>query len=252
MKKWIVRLVVLFAVLFVAGLVVVFLSLNTIVKHGVERVGPMVTKTEVKLESANISPFTGSGQLHKFSVGNPPGYKTPSAIQVGDVKLAVKVKSLFSPVIGVDLISVDGAEVTFEGGLGGNNLSQLMDNLGSMASADKSTTKPEEKPVEGGKKLRVKEILIRGTKVNASLTGMGGKTVSLSLPEIHMTDIGNDQDGVSSAELSKKIIQQILTETLKALSTSGGVLGKELQGLGKDSGKQVESVTKGLKSLFKK
>ncbi|MDB6029347.1 MAG: uncharacterized protein JWM68_5570 [Verrucomicrobiales bacterium] len=252
MKKWIIRLVIICFVLLIVGLVAVFFSMNSLVKRGVEKVGPMITQTSVKLDSANISPFSGSGQLHGLVVGNPSGYNTPSAIKVGDIKVAVEVKSVFSSVVVVDSFVMEAPEVTLEGGIGGNNLSKLLDNISSVAGADEGTTSTAQKPAEGGKKFRVKDILIKGTKVNASLTGMGGKTVTRTLPDIHLTNIGTDGDGVSSAELSKKVVREILASTIKDLSSSTGLLGKEVQGLGKGAATQVEKASKSLKGLFNK
>src|SRR5580693_312377 len=99
MKKIILRIAIVIVVLVLVFLTVVFLKLNTIVKKGVETVGPALTKVEVRLDAADISPFSGSGKLSGLFVGNPEGYKTPSAIQVGSIKLSVKVGSVLSDII---------------------------------------------------------------------------------------------------------------------------------------------------------
>lgn len=252
MKKWVVRAILALLILIIVGGVVAFFSLNSIIKGGVEKIGPRITQTDVKLESANISPFSGSGELRGLLVGNPSGYNTPSAIKVGDVKVSINVKSVLSTVVIVDSIAVEAPEVTFEGGIGGNNLSKLLDNISSVAKSDTTPNAPQEKPAEGGKKFKVKDLMIKGTKVNATLTGMGGKVVTLSLPEIHVTDIGSDQDGVSSAELARVVIREILASTMKNLSGVTGPLGKQVGNIGKEAGTQVEKATKGLKGLFKK
>src|SRR2546422_1862994 len=91
MKKLIIRIAIAVVGLVVLALVVVFFSLNSIVKKGVETVGPRLTKVDVRLGSAKLSPLSGNGQLTELFVGNPEGYKTPSAIKVGDVKVGVQV-----------------------------------------------------------------------------------------------------------------------------------------------------------------
>src|SRR3954454_15188776 len=92
--KWAKRLIIVVVVLVVLVLLGVFIFLDSIVKKGVETVGPAVTKVDVKLGSAKISPFSGSGTLKNFVLGNPEGYKTPSAIQVGSVGVSVAPASL--------------------------------------------------------------------------------------------------------------------------------------------------------------
>src|SRR3954463_16668372 len=142
MKKIVIRVGMVLALLVVVVLVVVFFSLNSIVKKGVETVGPQLTKVEVRLGAANLSPFSGSGQLTKLFVGNPEGYKTPSAIQLGDIKIGVKVGSVLSDTIIVDEINIQAPEITLEGTLSGNNLSKILDNL-TAASANEPKTKAD-------------------------------------------------------------------------------------------------------------
>ena len=99
MKKWILRAVAAVGVLVVLVLVFVFINLNSVVKKGVETVGPKLTKVDVRLGSANLSPMSGNGELSKLFVGNPEGYKTASAIEVGNVKVGVKLSSALSDTV---------------------------------------------------------------------------------------------------------------------------------------------------------
>jgi hypothetical protein len=87
MKKIIGRLVLVLIILVVVGVVAAFFSLNSLVKKGVETYGPKITGVEVRLDAAEISPFSGGGRLLKFFVGNPTGYKSASAFEVADAKL---------------------------------------------------------------------------------------------------------------------------------------------------------------------
>src|SRR5262245_51586812 len=96
MKKWIIRGLIGLVILIVAAILGVRFFLDAAVKKGVETVGPMLTKVDVKLGSANISLFSGSGKLTDLVVGNPEGYKTPSAISVGSASLALKPSSVFA------------------------------------------------------------------------------------------------------------------------------------------------------------
>ena len=88
MKKILIRIgIIVFVLAIIAGIVVV-MFLGDIVKKGVETAGPMVTKVDVKLNKASIS-LLGSAKLKGLFVGNPPGYKTDSAIKVGDVSVII-------------------------------------------------------------------------------------------------------------------------------------------------------------------
>ncbi|MFN7138479.1 MAG: hypothetical protein ACK4UN_03980, partial [Limisphaerales bacterium] len=170
MKK-LIRIGILLAVLVVVGAVALFFSLNSIVKASFEKVGPLVTKTEVKLERANLSPFSGNGELHGLVVGNPPGYQTPSAIKVKVIDINLDLNSVPSDVVLVKSVVIEAPEITFEGSLTGSNIKKLLENISAVAASDTAGTS---KPAEGGKKLKIESLTIRNAKVNMSMKGLGG------------------------------------------------------------------------------
>ena len=250
MKKIIIRIVLVLVALLVIAVVAVFLSLNTIVKKGVETVGPQLTKATVTLGSANISPLSGSGQLHDLFVGNPEGFKTPSAIEIGSIKVAVVLGSVMSDVITVKEINIQDPEITFEGGLGGNNISKILDNVKGAAPSAPTTAKPT--AANGGKKFIVQDVTITGAKLHASLTGLGGKELTLPLPPLHLQNIGTAGNGVTADELVKQILTPLLSSVTDAVKNGIADIGKGVGEIGKDAGKQVNKVTDTLKGLFKK
>jgi hypothetical protein len=254
MIKWIFRIAVGLVALLVIALIVVFFSLNTIVKKGVETAGPMLTKVEVRLGGANLSPLSGSGQLSELFVGNPEGYKTPSAITMKSIKVGVKPSSLLSDTIVVEEVNIQGPEITFEGSLGGNNLSKIMDNLDAAAGGDKTETPAKtEKPAKKSEKnFYVKELLLQGGKIHVSITGLGAKEMTVPLPDVHLQNIGTADKGVTAAELSKQIMKQLLASVTKAVGEALSGIGKGVKDVGKQGTEQLEKTTKGIKDLFKK
>ena len=82
--------------LLVVVAVAAFLFLGTIVKTGVEKVGPMITKVPVNLDGANISVFSGSGELKGFVMGNPENFKASNSVNVGSVSLKLEPGSILS------------------------------------------------------------------------------------------------------------------------------------------------------------
>src|SRR5687768_17400167 len=126
MKKRLIQLSAAGVVLLIIALVTITLSLDRIIKAGVETVGPQIAKVEVKLAGVSHSLFSGRGEIKGLVVGNPEGFKTESAIKVGSVSMALRPSSIFSQKIVVDSINVAAPEVTLEGGLTGNNLSKIL------------------------------------------------------------------------------------------------------------------------------
>ena len=77
-------------VLIIGGVAILYLSLNRVIRSAVETYGPQATKSEVKLGSVNVSPFSGNASLSNLVVGNPQGFKTPSAYKLGGMRVALE------------------------------------------------------------------------------------------------------------------------------------------------------------------
>lgn len=254
MKKLIIRIVAGVVLLVIIALVVVFFSLNSIVKKGVETVGPKLTQVEMRLNSANLSPFSGRGQLSGLFVGNPQGYKTPSAITVGDIKVGVQPSSVMSDTVVIEEVTVKAPEITFEGSLSGNNLSQILANLDAATGGDKAA-KPAEPAKKSEKKFYVKDVAINDGKIHLSVTALGtSKAVTLPLPPVHLQNIGSREQGVSAAELSRQIMKEITANATKAVGEAMAKgLDQGVKEIGKEATGQLDKAAKGaLKDLFKK
>lgn len=248
MKKFLVGAALTLAGLLVVALILLVFSLGSLVKKGVETVGPRLTQVEIRLDGARLSPWSGSGRLTGLFVGNPPGYKTPSAIQAGEIALGVEVPSLWSDKVVIRELHLVAPEITFEGGLGGNNLSTIMANV-EAASGGGAT--PADEPASQ-RRFEVQDFLIKDAKIHVSLTGMGGKTLTVAVPEIHLTGIGAEGDGVLAADLTKRVLKELVAAAIKAATSAAGDSTKGLQDAGKQGVEQLEKATKGITDLFKK
>ena len=122
MKKLIIRLLIALVVVVILAVLAMGLFLDEAIKRGVETFGPKLTKVDIKLQSVNLSLLSGAGTIKGLVVGNPEGYKTPSAISVGEATLALKPGSLLSDKIVIKTIKVQAPEITFETDLKHNNL----------------------------------------------------------------------------------------------------------------------------------
>jgi hypothetical protein len=251
----------LLAVLLIAVIAVGFF-LGGIVKTGMETVGPKITLTTLKVDSVNVS-FTGSAGVNGLVLGNPEGYKTDSAIRVGKAAVSVALGSVMGSKIVIHSVEVNAPEITFEGNpFGENNLKKIMDNVNAFAGGGKGATNaPAGSQGKGAsKKLEVDHFLISGAKVHVSLTGMGGKQLDLVLPPIEFNNLGTGPDGITAADLTKQVLNQITLDTIKAVGSAVTDLGKDVGKLGKDLGKDankavgenVDKLKKGLGGLLGK
>jgi uncharacterized protein involved in outer membrane biogenesis len=255
MKKIILGILVALVLLVVVAVTAVFLSLNSIVKKGVETAGPEMTKVALRLGSANISPLSGSGSLNQLFVGNPDGYKTPFAMQMGSIKVGVKLGSVFSDTVVVDEIDIQDPEITLEGTLDGNNLNTILNNV---KGSDTSRPQPTNAPAASGgtsKKFIVKDLVLSGAKVHINVSGFGKSVArTVSIPDIHLQNIGNGEGGATPAELTWQVLQPVLNEAVavaaKELEKQGvQQLEKQLQKQGNsDLNRAAQGV---LTNLFK-
>jgi len=257
MKKWIFRIAAIVVVLLIVAVVAAAIFMGSIIKKGVETVGPTITKTEMKLDSANVSILSGSGSLKGFLLGNPQGYTTPQAIKVGKVELGVKPGSVFSDKVHVTHIRVESPDITLETqgvNFMANNLNSILANV-QAAAGDSGKTKEQSKESGASKKLQVDEFLITGAKVNISSTLLGGKPASVTLPEIRLQNLGSGPDGVTAAELTDIVMQKLVPAVLAASQQAIGDISKQASELIKDAtggGTNILDKAKGIGDLFKK
>lgn len=251
MKKIFWSVVIILLVLVIAVAIVAGFFLNPIVKKSVETIGPKITKTAVTLDAVNLSLLTGSAKINGLVVGNPEGYKSANAISVGTIAVGVNPFSLLSDKIVVRSLRVETPEITFEGGLGGNNLSKILDNVNGTAQNGGPVSTNAAGQAKPSKKIEVDDLLITGAKVHVLLTELGGRQMTLTLPEIHLTDLGKGGDGLTATDLTRRVLQEIISATIKAITSDGADLGKGAGKLIKGAGTNVGSGLHKIGNLFK-
>jgi uncharacterized protein involved in outer membrane biogenesis len=261
MKKLIIRLLIALVVVIILAFLAVGLFLDGAIKRGVETFGPKLTKVEIKLQSVSLSLLSGAGTVKGLLVGNPEGFKTPSAITVGEATLALKPGSLLSDKIVIKTINVQAPEITFETDLRQNNLSKILSNMReATGSGGKELTKPQEpsqpKEPKQSKKLQVDEFVITGGIIHVSATGLVQGAATIPLPDIRLHDLGTGPDGITPAELTKLVLEAIEAKAAQAASGAAADISKgavnAVKDLGNPGSNTLENVTKGLGGFLKK
>jgi uncharacterized protein involved in outer membrane biogenesis len=236
-------------VLIVIAVMAVGLFLGKIVKAGMETVGPKITQTTLTVDSVDVSMLTGSAKVKNLVIGNPEGFKAPNAISIGLAAVSVSPMSVLSDKIVVKSVRIESLEITFEGNpFGANNLTKIQNNVNTAAAnfqSPLSTNQPPKTaaPAKPGAKLEVDDFLITGAKVNI------GTGATLPLPDIHLTDLGKGPEGITAADLTKQVLSEVISATIKAVGSDAANIGKDA---GKTVGAGVDKITSGLGGLFKK
>lgn len=227
MKKLFIRLVIAVVVILLLAVLGIGYFLDSIVKKGVETVGPQVTKVDVKLAGVNLSVLSGSGTLKGFVLGNPPGYKSPHALSVGSTSVSVSPGSILSDKVVVKSIRIESPEINYEGDVLTDNLRAILDNITASSGSASSTNTTPADDSGPGKKFQVDEFIITGAKVNVLLKGIVKADEQVTLPDIHLKNLGQGPEGITSAELSKVALRELREAVLKYAVNKGVEAGKE-------------------------
>ena len=229
-------------VLAVAGGLVLSATFGPAVKAAVEAVGPQVAGVPTTLASFSVSPLAGRMRLRGLVVGNPPGFKTRSALELGDVRVHVRLRSLLTDTVVVESVLVRGASATYEIGPGGSNVGYIQRKAEAFAGGGPSGAKGS----KGGKKVLIKDFRFEDGKARLSAGLLGGKALEADIPDIHLTDVGG-RKGASPARAAAEILSAVAAGAAKA----GVSLGKDLGVVAGEAGRAVGQAMSGLQKLFK-
>lgn len=246
---WTVALILI--VVIVVGAFIIVANLNTIVKKAVNDYGPQIAKVPVSVDEVHIVLWNGSADIKNLIIGNPPGYKTPQAISVGEISAGVDPFSLTKDKIVVRSIKLVSPEITFEGGFGGNNLMTIKDNLAGTKQQQGNATVVTNSvgQTKQSKNLEVDDFLITGAKVSGviSVFGKDIPVKNLPIPDIHLTNLGKDPKGITPADLAERVLDAIAKETITTLGKYASNLGSGTMNLGTTNLNRIE---KSIGNLF--
>ncbi len=222
----------------VLGLVIfVFTGLGAAIKSVVEGVGSAVTQTDVKLASADVSVTSGEGQLKGLVVGNPKGYSTPSAIELGEIKVSLDTSTVTSDTVVIREVLIDGPHLTYELGPGGSNIGVIQQNVAAFSGGGKGG-EPSGGKDGGGTKVIIEKLIIRNGRVDVSASFLKGQSVGAGLREIRLTDIGKSSGGATAAEVTKQLLGALTESALDA------VAGLNIEGLKQGVGEALGGAVK--------
>ncbi len=255
MKKWLISLLCVLLLVVIALLVVIF-NLGPIVKTAVNTYGPDITKTEMRLDKADVSVFNAQVRLENFVMGNPKGFSSPNAITVGSMLVDVDESTLTKDTIVIDRIEVLQPEITYEIKGTTDNFRSIIDNL--KKSKKPESTRKNDKPgkkseKKDGKKIVIRDLILKDVKVKTAAAVVGGDIATTTISEVHLKNIGEKQNGVDMAQallivLNELYGQVISPDVLKALKSQLKGLDGELDGITKE----MKSLGGQLKDLFDK
>lgn len=272
MKKGLLIGLVVVVIAIGAGVYFLLSGLDELVRTAVEKAGSEVTQVDVTLNKVKIEVTDGKAAMGGLQVGNPAGFKTDYAFQLGEISVALDTATVTSDTIVIKEIVVGEPKVTYELGPQGSNIDVIKNNVASHGGGGGSSGGGESSE---GPKVVIENLYIRGGEVNVSAVALGGKAMTAKLPEIHLKDIGKDEGGAGPAEVAEKVMAALtsrvgnvvgnldlsgilegvpnLPDNLKGLAgDAAGKAGEAMKGVTEGAGGATEGVTKGAGDAVKK
>ncbi len=174
---------------------------ETLIRDAVVEYGPKATGAPLSLDKVSVAFMGGKAGLSGLVIGNPQGFKSPHAFKVDDVSVTLDVGSLLEEVIRIREIRIDGADLIYEIGGKGANISKIQKNIEAYSAGLGMAAS------EGDSAARfiVDDIYINGTRVKLASDLAGGREAGLTLPDIHLKNIGTEDKAATAGEVATAI-----------------------------------------------
>lgn len=248
MKKILIAACVLLGIMLII-LVIALTNLGPILKKAVNTYGPRITKTDVTLDDVGVSLFKGRAALEDFSVGNPAGFQQPAALHVEAIELDLDEASILQNPVVIDLINVKSPEIHYEFKGKTDNLRELLRNvkesMGPADPADETGKSPKDK-----KRIFIKDFFLTNATLVFSSTHLEGQAARVSLPDIHLEDVGGKGEGSVPAQVMAVILEKIY-EAVRSGAVRGA-LEQKLDEFGRDLDELLQDGERRLEGLQEK
>ncbi len=228
MKRWLMiggGVVVVLVLVVVGVLFFVVANLDSVIKAGVENLGPRVTQTDVRLDDVEVSPRSGQGALRGLFVGNPAGFEAPSIFELGEISLEIDVATITGDTVVVREIVIAAPKITYELGPNGNNVDALRRNVEQAVGDGTGGSDGGGGDASGGqqdeaaqRKVIIENLYVRNGQIDVVATALPGQSLGTTLPDIHLTDLGKDTGGAAPAALVDEIIAAVTQQVGVAIA----------------------------------
>lgn len=194
------------AVIILAGVLTISLTIDGIVKSGIEENMTELVQTEVIVDDVDLSIFNGSGTITDFSISNPDGFSESNAISIKSMAIELELASIFSDQIVVNEIRIESPELLFEQKGMSANLKAINDNMNAESESSSE------------KGLIVNYLIIENGKVEVNTSIDRERTVTAEIDEFELNGIGKDgsntlQQGMK--EILEPLIRQAIVQAAK-------------------------------------
>jgi hypothetical protein len=238
MKRVLIGVVVVLVLLVAGGVYYTLSTLDAIVKGGIEHYGSEMTGCRVRVGSVRIELMTGKGTIRGLRISNPSGFSSKDAFSLGEITVQFLPGGINETPLVIQQVVIAEPEVEFEvAGDGRINLLVINDNLSAYSPpTPKQPGDPQPgagSPADASTDLlfRVLKFDFEAAKVTADATAAGGKVTDVSVPSLHLKNVGGKQ-GKNGAAIGQDILTAFTAKVTKKIAAQqlDGVIDEHLDG----------------------
>ncbi len=261
MLKTLLRVIFVLLILIVAGLGSVYFYAGNIVKKAVETFVPQVTQTSASLNKMDVSLFKGEISIDGLALGNPSGFKEPTAFAVQNIFVKFQPETLFQDKIIINKIHINGTHVTAEANVTDgqitSNLTDIQKNVNTFINKNKTTQNAptSEKKAEPVPNEHSKQVVIRDLQINDSKLTLGAlsQTLNITLPNIQKQNIGDQSAQITWKEAIVYIVNLVSSESIKAtVSNVQDIVQKQAEALAAEAVAKAAEANEAASGLIEK
>ncbi|MBL4906906.1 MAG: hypothetical protein JKX94_05585 [Sneathiella sp.] len=230
-------------VIFCAAIITIYVSIGSIIVDTIEAEGTEITQTKVTLKEAEFSTSTGLTTLLQLQVENPQGFHSKYAYSFDKIELWIDPETLASDVLHIKSMVLVAPEIVYEFTDSADNLRRLKQYVEN--SVQKATDKTE--PV---KKIIVDNFYVRNGVVVVQAKELQGERKTAQLRDIHIENIGKNENGLLPSELAYQLMLPLLRETTLAALNTDLSLSDKTRNLLSGAFDETEKAFKSLKNLL--
>lgn len=217
MAKTTLSILSIFVFLVIGMAIYLYVNMDSIAKQFAEASASQSLGVTVTIGSMDINLEERKVLLNDINISNPTGYKKPQAIHID--KIVVAGEEFTKDLLTLTRVEVEGTNVNLEVRPQGTNLGELKKNVEAQSadSAPQSTLK-----------AIVRDVVIPKAQLNPSVVLIDKNLAFVNVPDIHVTGIGEKENGVSPQDAIGQVMAVVLQELNRSANSAGFLEGLPL------------------------
>jgi hypothetical protein len=219
------RIILLVVLLLVVGGVILYLSIDRIIKSTVQTQATSSLNLNTTLDSASLALLGGNLKLTGLDIASPPGFSSTPMFQLGQAAMSVNYGQLRDEPIHVANITIKNPTLLMEYTNGKLNLNAAVDQMPKSGDESSSSASSDNsKPI----KLVIDDLSVTGANViihpGTAFPGMPAE-LTVPLPDLDLKNIGSGE-GADNGAAIKDVVMTVVSKMADSALKSDAIKGE--------------------------